>query len=79
MSSEPKMRYFIYSKEELKQRTEIEAKLGKKFIIGTLIDHGKPKQYTQKVASLDNIRYSDYRIIAYLDINTAKFTDPYAE
>lgn len=79
MSKEPNMKYFIYSKEEVKQRSEIEAKLGKKFFPGSIIINGRPKQFTQKVSNVESLdRYSDYRIVAYQDVNTAKFTDPYS-
>ena len=73
------IRYFIYSKEEFKQRTEVEANLGKKFYAGSLVIKGKTKKFTQIVKNLDNIIYPDFKIIAEADIETAKYTKPYSE
>ena len=79
MSNSPDIRYFIYSKEQFKHRTEIENKIGKKFYAGTLIVHGRPKKFTQIVTNIDNVRYPDFKIIAHTDIHAAKYTEPYAE
>lgn len=77
--SDPDIRYFIYSKEQLKERTRVEALLGKKFHVGSLIIHGKSNAFTQIVKNIDSVRYPDYKVIAHVDINTAKYTAPYAE
>lgn len=77
--SDPDIRYFIYSKEQFKERSKVEELLGKKFYAGTLILHGRPSKFTQIVKNIDSVRYPDYKVIAHVDINTAKYTSPYAE
>lgn len=74
------IRYFIFSKAQLKERTEVEAKLGKKFYAGTVIVRGKSQRYTQLVTDLNDIRYTDYKIILQTDnINQVKYTRPYSQ
>lgn len=72
------MKYFIYSREQFKERTTVEANLGRKFYAGTLIVRGKPKQFTQMVSNLKEVRYPDYKIIAHADADTVNYTRPYA-
>ena len=56
--------YFIYSKAQFKERSEVEARLNRKFYAGSLIVRGKSQKFTQITQNLNNIRYSDYKIIA---------------
>ncbi len=74
------MRYFIFSKTQLKERMAIEAKLGKRFYAGSVIVRGKPQSFTQLVNDLNEVRYTDYKIIAQTDdLNSLKFTRPYSK
>lgn len=74
------MKYFIFSKTQLKERTEIEAKLGKQFYAGTVVVRGKSQRYTQLVSNLDDLRYSDYKIITQTEnLKSVKYTRPYSQ
>ena len=74
------LKYFIYSKEQFRERTEVEARLGRKFHVGTVIVRGQHKNYTQLVSNLDSIRYSDYKIVEKTnDLKSVKYNKPYAE
>lgn len=56
-------KYFIYSKEQYKTRTEIEKKIGKTFTPGTVMVKGERKKYTE-VNTTGKSKYSDAKIIA---------------
>lgn len=56
-------KYFIYSKEQYKARTEIEKKIGKTFTPGTVMVKGERKKYTE-VNTTGKSKYSDAKIIA---------------
>ena len=72
--------YFIYSKAQFKERSDIEAKLNRKFYAGSLILKGRTHKFTQITKNLNSVRYSDYKIIATVeDLNSVKYTNPYAE
>lgn len=73
------IRYFIYSKSQFNERKEIEKKLGKKFYPGYIIIHGVRQPVTQITKNLQNIRYTDYKLVATADINKANYMEPYAE
>ena len=73
------IKYFIFSKTQLKERTEVEARLGKQFYAGKVIVRGKSQRYTQLVSNLEDVRYSDYKIITQTeDLNSIKYTRPYS-
>lgn len=46
--------YFIYSETQEKMRTEVEARVNKKFIPGEVLVHGDWKQFTQ-IAKVSNM------------------------
>lgn len=76
MEEKQDIRYFLYSMTQVKERNEIENKLGKIFVVGTVVDNGIRKEYSllSKTATVD--RYPDARIIAVGDINTIKYEKP---
>lgn len=55
--------YFIYSATQLKERTEAEKLINKKFQPGYVAIKGKRQQYTE-VNTNGNLRFSDSKIIA---------------
>ena len=69
-------RYFLYSTQQQKDRTNIEKKIGKEFISGTVIVNGKRERFTELSKKSENIRYSDSKIMAEGDINNMKYTMP---
>lgn len=74
------LKYFIFSKTQLKERTEVEAKLGKQFYAGTVIVRGKSQRYTQLVSDLNELRYTDYKIITQTEnLDLVKYTKPYSQ
>ena len=67
-------RYFIFSKTHMenmkavaKQRGDINPKFG------TVVVNGVPKTFTSMVASIDNLRYADSKILISGDIRTIKY------
>ena len=70
------MRYFIYSVQQMKIKREVESRLGKDLVLGTVIVNGMQKQFTEIVTDLANVRYSDATIVAYGDIRKMNYTEP---
>lgn len=68
-------RYFIYSHEQMKLRREIENKLGRDLVLGTVIVKGEKKNYTEIVTDLSNVRYADAEIVTYGDIRNINYTE----
>lgn len=68
--------YFIYSNTYEKERNDIENKVGKVFVAGTVIVGGSRKEYSIMVDKLPTERYSDLRIIAEGKMDNFKFTPP---
>ena len=68
-------KYFLYSNEQLKLRKEVEARMGKKFIVGTVIVNGTRKPFTE-LSSTEKSRYSDAKIVAEGDPTIMRYTLP---
>ena len=68
-------KYFLYSYEYLKSRNEIEEKVGKIFVCGTVVVNGNMKEYNIISNEPTISRYPDARIIAQGNIETMKYTD----
>lgn len=68
-------RYFMYSQEQMKLKRSIETKLGREYVMGTIIVKGEQKPFTEIVTSIGNMRYSDAVIVAYGDIRELKYTN----
>ena len=68
-------KYFLYSAEQYKLRKDIEAKMGKKFMVGHVIVNGIKKPFTE-LSSKPTSRYSDVKIVAEGDPTTMRYTLP---
>lgn len=66
--------YFVYSYEQYNIRKQVEAKLGKIYIPGKVLVEGMQREYTDIITDLSINRYSDMKIIAAVDKDTAKYT-----
>lgn len=67
-------RYFIFSKSQYDNIKSIATKRGDsnpKF--GTVVVNGVPKTFTAMVASLENLRYADSRVLISGDMRTIKY------
>ena len=69
-------RIFIFSKEQMKRKKEIEGKNAK---FGTVIVKGSSKIYTEIVRSINPSLPSDYEIITSGDIRKIKYFPPKGE
>ena len=70
------MRYFLYSREQMKIKKAVEERLGKTFKLGTVIVKGIAKEYTEITTDPVNIKFSDAEVIVYGDIRELKYTKP---
>lgn len=66
-------KYFIYSSSQMKERTTIEKKVGRKFIPGTVVVGNKKLQYTE-LSSTGTSGYSDAVIVAKGNITKMNYT-----
>ena len=69
-------RIFIFSKEQMKRKKEIEGKNAK---FGTVIVKGSSKIYTEIVRNINSSLPSDYEIIISGDIRKIKYFPPKGE
>lgn len=69
------IKYFLYSETQLKMRKEVEARMGKKFVVGHVIVNGIRRPFTE-LASSPNSRYSDAKLVAQGEISLIKYTPP---
>lgn len=72
------VKYFLFSNEQMKDRSRIEAKLGKRFKVGTVIVDGVRKPYTE-ISDKPKNRYSDTKIVVVGDTDKLKYTEPRGE
>jgi hypothetical protein len=66
-------RIFIFSKEQMKRKKEIEGKNAK---FGTVVVKGSSKTYTEIVRKLNPSLPSDYQIVTSGDIRKIKYFPP---
>lgn len=69
-------RIFVYSAEQKKEKDSIAAKMGQKYIPGSLVIKGQKKLFTDIVLDINKFRYSDARVVAEGDIRRVSFTAP---
>lgn len=69
------VKYFLYSETQLKMRKEVEARMGKKFIVGRVIVNGVRKPFTE-ISSSPTSRYSDAKVVAQGEVTLMKYTPP---
>ena len=55
--------YFLYSEQQFKERTNIEKKMSRIFVPGTVIVNGKKRNFTEISKNSSN-RYPDCKVIA---------------
>lgn len=67
--------YFLYSEQQLKDRSEIEKKMSRVFNPGTVIVGGRKKIFTELSKSSSN-RYPDCKIIAEGYKSKMLYTNP---
>lgn len=72
-------KYFLFSKEQFDEHTEILAKRGMTFVPGTVVVNGAKKQFTQLSNSPTLHRFIDTKIIAEGEESTFKFEKPKKE
>lgn len=68
-------KYFLYSSEQQKFMTNVQAQMGKQYKVGTVIVKGTKKSFTEMSTKPSNI-YSDCKIVAEGDDTKMKFTLP---
>lgn len=66
--------YFLYSEQQQKSRSEIEAKMSRIFVPGTVIVNGQKKKFTEKSRKDTNI-YPDVKVVASGLESVMKYTD----
>lgn len=70
-------RCFIFSKTQLDQMIQIKkGTSAAKPKLGRVIVNGVPKQYTDKVVSMDRVPFSDAVLVYQGDIRSTEWTDP---
>lgn len=69
------IKYFLYSTDQLKFRKEVEAKMGKKFMVGHVIVNGVKKPFTE-LSSSPNSRFTDAKVVAQGDPSIMRYTLP---
>jgi len=72
-------RYFMFSREQLRIKKELESKIGRTFTPGTVIVKGNRKQYTEMCIIPNNARFPDSRVVIVGDMRTIAYTEPKAE
>ena len=68
-------KYFLYSSEQQKFMTKVQAQMGKQYRIGTVIVKGTKKSFTELSDKTSNM-YSDCKIIAEGETSKMKYTLP---
>lgn len=68
-------KYFLYSREQYQKRLEIESKIGRKYIPGTVIIGGRERRFTE-MSDKFNPRFKDAEIVYHGDPKNVKFTMP---
>ena len=69
-------RYFVYSKEQRKEKENIAKNMNKIYVPGTVIVKGQRKDFTDVVLDIGSFRYSDKQIVTSGDIRKITHTAP---
>ena len=69
------IKYFLYSSQQLTFRKEMEAKMGKKFVVGFVIVNGVKKPFTE-LSSTPNSRFSDAKLVTKGDPTVMNYSLP---
>lgn len=74
MAEISKYRYFLYSKSQYVDRTNIESTIGYKYTPGQVLKNGKWRDYTEISTNPVSSRYPDSTIIAEGFLSNLTFT-----
>lgn len=69
-------RIFVFSREQAEQKKSVDTRMGKLSKLGTVIVNGVPKAYTDIVASMSQVKYSDSIKVTEGDIRKIKYSTP---
>lgn len=69
-------RYFLYSASQYKERLDIEKKIGKIFVPGTVFYQGKKYQFTEMTDDPNKCIYADCKVVAQGYIEDMKYNLP---
>ena len=75
MSSSKKIKYFLYSSEQMNILKSINSQMGKRFLVGHVIVNGTKVPFTE-LSSTPKSRYTDAKIVAQGDPETMSYTLP---
>lgn len=75
-NKEKRYRYFLYSAEQETLRKSIEEKVGKQFIVGTVMVNGEWKPFTQLSKTSDSDMFADAKVVAKGYIEDIQYTEP---
>lgn len=75
MSSSKKIKYFLYSSEQMNILKSINSQMGKMFLVGHVIVNGTKVPFTE-LSSTPKSRYTDAKIVAQGDPETMSYTLP---
>lgn len=73
-----KNKYFLFSRQQMEFRKDIEYKQGRKFKPGIVIVNGVRKVFTE-MSDYKQSRYSDAEVVAYGDITKIRYIMPKGE
>lgn len=73
-NSTEKVKYFIFSSEQMKMKIEVEAKIGRKYKPGTVLVRGGYKQFTDILDTPTSLRYPDAILVASGKLSEMRYT-----
>jgi len=73
---EREYKFFLFSKEQLKLRQDLEAKIGRKYKAGEIIIQGKTKMFTE-ISDTPTNPYQDAKVVAKGYTDEFRYTEPY--
>lgn len=76
MDNKPDIKYFLFSSAYNKEHNEVENKVGREFVTGSVNDGALRKEFSVLSDTPTIPRYSDAKIIYKGDINNTTFTKP---
>lgn len=69
-----RIKYFLFSSQQMKMKVEIEAKIGKKYRPGTVLVNGNYKQFTEISDTPNSTRFPDSIIVASGVLSEMRYT-----
>lgn len=71
--SNNRIKYFLFSSQQMKMKVEVEAKIGRKYKPGTVLVNGAYKQFTEISDTPNNIRFPDSIVVASGDLSQMRY------